>query len=88
MERLTQREALVKWTVLAATVVALEVIGEESLTHGFRKALEHDRGRYIAVGALVVTGLHLTNLLPEPIDPYQQIANYVERRHNGTPQTG
>jgi hypothetical protein len=85
MERQSRNyETATKWAVLAGTVVALEIIGQESLTHGFRRALEHPVGRYIAPIAIGLTVGHLFNAIPETIDPYQHVANYLEKRHHGT----
>lgn len=81
MERLPSNEGYWKWGVLATTVVVLECIGQDSLTSHARRALEHPIGR-IAIPALIgVTALHLLDRCPVEIDPYQQIANLVDRLH-------
>lgn len=67
-------EGLVKWGILGAAIVALEYVGEESLTHAFGRAREHSVGRFVAVGALAVTAAHLMDIIPHQYDPYYAIA--------------
>ena len=73
MERLD--EGVFKWAALAATIAVLEFVGEESLTNSFDRAMKHPKMRYVALGALGITGAHLLGVLPKEIDPYYYIAD-------------
>lgn len=68
-EKLTAKRG---WAALAAGVLAYEVAAPqgELLSEGVDKALEHDRYRYLALGAIGITAAHLANMIPERIDPF------------------
>lgn len=65
------------WTAIGVGVLAYEMVAPEGelLSEGVDRALEHDIGRYLTVGAVAVTACHLLNLLPEKLDPIHQVAN-------------
>jgi hypothetical protein len=75
---------LVKWSILAGTIIALEIIGEETLTSAFNRALEHDKMKYVALGALAFTASHLLGTTPREVDPFYLIQDTVERIKHGT----
>ena len=52
----------------------------ETLSEGFDRALENKNTRHIALGLLAVTAAHLANVLPEPIDPFEQGLSKIRRR--------
>lgn len=86
MERLS--EGFIKWGVLASTVIALECIGENSLTHYAHRAMEHKIGRWVIPAAIGITAMHLMDrhheILPESIDAYHIIAKGVDRLHGNS----
>lgn len=78
MER--PRQAHIAWAGLVAGITAYEVLCNkgETLSEGMDGWVDSDNkiiryGTYLAVGA---TALHLTNLLPKPIDPFYQATKY------------
>lgn len=74
-----------KWSALAAGVIALECVGENSLTHYAHKAMEHKVGRWIVPVAIGITAMHLMDrehqILPETIDAFHIIAKTVDKLH-------
>lgn len=76
-------EGIIKWGCLAAGVIALECVGENSLTHYAHKAMEHKVGRWLVPAAIGITAMHLMDrhheILPESIDAFNIIARGVER---------
>jgi hypothetical protein len=70
---------VVKWGILAGTILALEVVGQETLTGACYRALEHKVGRYVVPFALGFTAAHLLDVIPDEIDPYQWIARGIDR---------
>jgi hypothetical protein len=78
-----KNEAVIKWGVVAASVIAMECIGEQSLTHYAHKAMEHPIGRWIVPAAIGITAMHLMDrehqILPETIDAFHIIAKTVDR---------
>lgn len=61
------------WGVLIGGVVAYDVLSPrgETLSEGIDGALEHSLYRRAAViSAIAVTALHLSNALPEKVDPF------------------
>lgn len=83
MERLKIDEGALKWGALGVAVVALECVGQDSLTHHARRALEHPIGRIVVPLAMGITTLHLLDRCPPQLDFYQGIANLIERVRNG-----
>jgi hypothetical protein len=77
MERID--EGALKWGLLAATIVVLEFTGNETLTSAFNRALEHDKMKYVALGALAFTASHLLGTTPREIDPYYIIQDNIHR---------
>lgn len=79
-------EGYLKWGALAAGVIALECIGDQSLTHYAHKAMEHRLGRWIVPAAIGITAMHLMDrhheILPESIDGFQIIAKIADRFHD------
>jgi len=47
---------------------------EDTLSNGVDRALENPYTRYLAIGAVALTALHLVNVLPQKADPYHYIA--------------
>lgn len=72
-----------KWAALAATVIALEVIGEETLTGACHRALDHKVGQYVVPFALGFTAAHLLRVIPREIDPYFLLADGISKVKNG-----
>ena len=64
------RLGTVGWMAVGATVLAAEVLLEESLTHAFRRGLDNPRYKPFLLAGMGITALHLTDLLPKPIDPF------------------
>lgn len=67
------RAANVGFALLAAGVVAWEVLAPETLSSGFDRYLDHPIGKYVAIGGVALLGAHLLNLpeafgIPDPID--------------------
>lgn len=79
MER--PRPAALAWGALTAGVVAYDVLCPpgETLSEGVDRALELERGRVLALGAIAITAAHLANLLPERVDPFHRATNLKRR---------
>lgn len=77
MERLNGN---LKWGVLAGTILALEVIGEESLTHACHRARETAVGKVAIPVALGVTVAHLMDWIPHQYDPYYLVASLTPEK--------
>lgn len=79
-------EGYLKWGCLAAGVIALECVGENSLTHYAHKAMEHKVGRWLVPAAIGITAMHLMDrhheILPESIDAFNIIARGVDYAQN------
>lgn len=67
------------WMILGAFVVAWDIFAPETLSGAVDRALEHPVGKYAAIGGVAITGAHLLNLLPEPIDPFVQSFKFLDR---------
>lgn len=80
---LEMSEAIIKWGAVAGTVIALECVGEHSLTHYAHEAMKHPVGRWIVPAAIGITAMHLMdkehNILPESIDAFNLIAKGVDK---------
>lgn len=78
-----KNEGVIKWGLLASSVIALECFGTESLTHYAHKAMEHKVGRWLVPAAIGITAMHLMdkehNILPESIDAFHIIAKGLDR---------
>lgn len=85
-------EGTIKWGALAAGVIALECVGEQSLTHYAHKAMEHRIGRWIVPAAIGITAMHLMDrhheILPESLDAFHLIAKGVDYVTNNTNRLG
>lgn len=68
------RPAAVAWSVLAAGVAAYDILCPpgETLSEGVDRALEMQRGKVFALGAIAITAAHLANVLPEKVDPFHK----------------
>lgn len=68
------RAAAKAWIGLGAGVAAYDILCPkgETLSEGVDAALEHPTFRYAAIAGIAVTALHLCNLLPEEIDPFNR----------------
>jgi hypothetical protein len=79
-------EGYIKWGTLAASVMVLESVGDNSLTHYAHRAMEHKIGRWLVPAAIGITAMHLMdkehNILPESIDGYNIIARLLDERKN------
>lgn len=73
MER--PKPSTVAWGVLGLGVLGYDVLSPpgETLSEGVDRALEHERGRWIALGGIAVTAAHLANLIPERVDPFHHL---------------
>ena len=72
MER--PRISTMAWTGLVAAVTAYELAcpDGETLSEWIDPHMEHPLRRALITGAIGATALHLTNLLPKEIDPFEQ----------------
>lgn len=77
MERIDR--GLVKWGVLAGTIIALEIIGEESLTSACQRGLDTKLGKLAIPAIAVVTVAHLHDFIPHQYDPYYGVARTVDK---------
>jgi hypothetical protein len=77
-------EGYIKWGALAGAIVALESLGDNSLTHYAHKAMEHKIGRWIVPTVVGITAMHLMDkdhdILPEAIDAYNIIARFLDKK--------
>lgn len=78
MEWLAENQGAVKWGILGATILALEFVGDVSLTEACHKASEHKIGKYVVPMALGFTVAHLAQAIPREIDPYYYIADAID----------
>jgi hypothetical protein len=79
-------EGVIKWGTLGLAVIALECVGEQSLTHYAHRAMEHPIGRWVVPAAIGITAMHLMDrehqILPETIDAFHIIAKGMDRFGN------
>lgn len=70
------------WTAIGAGVLAYDILCPqgETLSEGMDGALERPFGRYLAIGAVAITGAHLLNALPERLDPLHQVLKVIQGR--------
>lgn len=69
----------VGWLVLIGFVAAWDLLAPETLSHAGRRALETPGWRYLYIGAVGATALHLLDLWPEGYDPFKYA---LERTHH------
>lgn len=71
------------WLALGVGVLAYEAAcpPTQTLSEGVDRALDHKR--LLTTAAVGITALHLLNVLPEAIDPYQQAINLGKRFKDG-----
>ena len=78
-----KNEAVIKWGVVAASVIAMECVGEQSLTHYAHRTMEHPIGRWVTPMVIGITAMHLMDkdhqILPETIDFFHIMARTVDR---------
>lgn len=69
------------WIGLGLGVAAYDVFAPkgETLSEGVDRALEHERYRYLALGGVAITALHLLNVLPEQYDPFALALSWKDR---------
>jgi hypothetical protein len=70
------------WIGLGAYVAAYDILAPkgETLSEGVDRALEHDTCRYVTLGGIALTALHLSNLLPQKIDPFHKSLLWRDNR--------
>jgi hypothetical protein len=68
------------WIGLGIGIAAYDILAPEgeTLSDGFRRGLEHPIYKYLCIGGLGATALHLMKILPEPIDPFTQFLKAVK----------
>jgi hypothetical protein len=76
------RPSTVAWGVLGASVLAYDVLCPqgETLSEGVDRALEHNKFKYVAMGAVAVTAAHLLNYIPESIDPFTRALRWKDEQ--------
>jgi len=79
-----EKSGTIGWGCIGAFVLAWDVFAPETLSGAVDRALEHKTGKYLAIGAVAVTGAHLLNLIPEEIDPFTRAFSVLERVRYGT----
>jgi hypothetical protein len=74
-EHLNARDA---WLAIGAFVLVYELACPkgELLSEGVDRALE--RHKYLTVGAIGVTALHLVNVLPSSVDPFHKFTELLK----------
>lgn len=77
MEKLDK--GLVKWGLLGGVIIALEVIGEESLTGACHRGLDTKLGKLAIPAVMAVTVAHLHDFIPHQYDPYYGVARTVDK---------
>lgn len=75
------RAATKAWLGLGMGVATYEILCPrgETLSEGVDRALEHPMGRYIAMTAIALTAAHLSNVLPQEVDPFHRALLFKER---------
>ena len=65
------RPAIVAWGVLIGGVALYDGLCPygETLSEEADRALERPVGKYLALGAIAITALHLSNIIPQQYDP-------------------
>lgn len=70
------------WIGLGVGVSVYEMLCPEgqTLSEEVDRVLENPRVRYLVLGAIAVTAAHLANVLPEQVDPFEQVLSKARRR--------
>lgn len=68
------------WAILAAYVIAFDILAPETLSSAADRALNHDYMKWVAWGVGGVVAGHVFNLFPEQYDPIQRGAEFVSRK--------
>ena len=90
MESLKPRPSTLAWATIGIGVSAYELLcpDGETLSDRVDTTLE-GRYKYIAMGAIAITALHLANQLDDRVDPFEQVLSRIrqgyKRRQHGTP---
>lgn len=58
------------WVGLGLAIISWELVAPETLTHAFQRGYEHPIGKFLLIGALGTTALHLTGVIPPELDIY------------------
>ncbi len=71
----------IAWGILGAGVLAYEYFcpSGETLSEGLDDIAEHPVRKYFLQAAIGVTALHLTNLLPDKVDPIHQVGKLIRK---------
>ena len=71
------------WAGLVAGVATWDLLAEETLSSAVDRYLEHPTGRYLAIGAVALTGAHLLNIYEhfgmEHLDPFNVAYTALEK---------
>lgn len=74
------------WAGLIAGVVAYEILGAETLSSAYDRYLAHPVKRFLAIGAVAITGAHLLNMFEhfeiEDLDPIENLGRIYGRLHD------
>ena len=70
------------WIALAGVVGAWDVLADETLTNAYKRGREHLVGRVAVRMAALYTLAHLEDLIPEPYDIFDNLANYLGNKKN------
>lgn len=67
-----ENKADLAWGAMLTGIIAYDVFGDQTLSERFDDYLERPIGKYIAIGAVAITGMHLLNQfehldIPDPI---------------------
>lgn len=65
------------WLTIGAFVITWDILAQETLSSAFSRGLEHHRAAIL--GGMVITCLHLLDLLPDPIDPFSQLCDLKDK---------
>lgn len=68
------------WGVLGLGVVSYDVLCPpgETLSEGLDNGLEHPIFKFLLIGAIGTTALHLMNVLPSHLDPFHRFIEHVK----------
>ena len=70
------------WIAIAGVVGAWDVCANETLTNAYKRGREHRVGRYAVRLAALYTIAHLEDLIPEPFDMFDNLANMIGKKQN------
>lgn len=77
MER--EHNGTLGWCCIAGFVIAFDMFSEETLSHAVERGLENKYSRPWVLGALALTGAHLSGMLPEQVDPFKRTLLYFKK---------